>query len=161
MMRWIGILKFHGLYLWCGHSFNGWCCSRVWYIQTCHGSKGLIFSGLFCHSNLRSDTETSYENPTIETNYEYLRGDMETGITCHEAFSAAGRDPPCTPGPLITLQPDSIARQTPPGHSTVWYWATHVILMARAWEADSLRCASRLFRVGRCIRALICGYRIH
>ena len=125
MMRWIGILKFHGLYLWCGHSFNGWCCSRVWYIQTRHGSKRLIFSGLFCPSNLRRATEPSYENPTIQTNNEYLRGDMETGITCREAFSAAERDPPCTPGPLITLQPDSIARQAPPGHSTVWYWATH------------------------------------
>lgn len=36
----------------------------------------LISSGLFCHSNLRSDIETSYENPTTETNYEYLRGDI-------------------------------------------------------------------------------------
>lgn len=151
MMWWVGILKFHGLYLWCGRCFNGWCCSRVRYIQTCHGSKRLIFSGLFCHSNLSSDIETSYENPTIETNYEYLRGDIETSITCHEGFSTVGHDPPASQGlwsPFSRIVSHSRPRQATAQSGT----GRHTELMipiARAWEADSLRCASWLCRNGQ------------
>lgn len=88
----------------------------------------LISSGLFCHSNLRSDIETSYENPTTETNYEYLRGDIWNYLICREGFTA-GHDPPASQGLWSLLQPDvshSRPRQTQHSmalgdHRTLWF----------------------------------------
>lgn len=161
-MWWIGILKFKWLVFRFGRYFNGWCCSRVWYVQTCHGSKADFWP--FCHSNLRSDIETSYENPTTETNYEYLLEVIfETTLICREGFSTAGHDPPCIPGPLVTSSAwrcqHSRPRQTQ--HSMALRPTELLIPIAWAWEADSLLCASGLSGMSRCVRALICGYRIH
>ena len=50
---------------------------------------------------------------------------LETSIICHEGFSTVGHDPPCIPRPVVTLQPDSVTLQAPPGHSTAWHWGTH------------------------------------
>lgn len=50
---------------------------------------------------------------------------FETSIICHEGFSTVGHDPPYIPRSLVTLQPDGVTLQAPPGHSTVWHWATH------------------------------------
>lgn len=74
----------------------------------------LISSGLFCHSSLRSDIETSYENPTTETNMNILEVIFETTLICREGFSTARHDPPCIPGPLVILQPDGVTLQAPP-----------------------------------------------